>query len=209
MTAILVFARAPVAGRTKTRLIPALGAEGAADLHRALTRHALGQAAAAAPERLQLWGTGEDPGGELAAWAREFGAELHAQPEGDLGARMQAALASALAHTDAALVIGSDCPWLDAATLRQAGAALAGHDAVLGPADDGGYVLLGLRRVDPALFNGIPWGTERVLALTRERLASRGWHWQELVSRGDVDRPEDLTRLRALGPPWTELAAAG
>jgi len=132
---------------------------------------------------------------------------LRWQPAGDLGTRMKAALADAIARQGAALVIGSDCPWLEVDVLREADAALARHDAVLGPADDGGYVLFGMRRVEDVLFDDMPWGTERVLAETRERLRSLGWNWFELASRSDVDRPEDLARLRALGAPWNDLAA--
>jgi len=205
--AIVVFARAPVPGHTKTRLIPALGAEGAAALHRALLRHALEAASAAAPGRLELWGAGDDPQGELAALAARTGASLHRQPGGELGTRMRTALDAAVARHGSALVIGSDCPWLDADALHEAQAALERHDAVLGPADDGGYVLLGMRRVDAALFDDIPWGTGHVLALTRARLASLGWSWHELPSRSDVDRPSDLAALRALGGPWSALAA--
>lgn len=207
MSPILVFARAPVPGRAKTRLIPALGADGAASLHRALVRHALAVAAAAAPDCLELWGTGDDPDDELASLASAAGAELHWQPDGDLGDRMKAALDDAITRQGAALVTGSDCPWLDAAALREAGEALARHDAVLGPADDGGYVLFGMRRVEDVLFDDMPWGTERVLEQTRGRLRSLGWDWFELASRSDVDRPEDLPRLRALGAPWDDLAA--
>lgn len=204
-----MFARAPVPGRTKTRLIPALGAAGATELHRALVRHALTQAAAAAPTRLELWGTGDDPGDELGQWAREFGAELYWQVGDDLGMRMQRALAAALERTEAALVIGSDCPWLDAVSLQRAQAALARHDAVLGPAEDGGYVLLGVSRADGRLFDDIPWGTDQVLAVTRDRLEALGWNWLELEPRGDIDRPEDLVRLERLGGPWRRLAGAG
>jgi len=205
-SAILVFARAPVPGRTKTRLIPALGEEGAARLHGALVRHALEVAARAAPQRLELWGAGEDPQGQLATLAAENGAELYWQPAGDLGARMRGALDAAVTRHGAALVIGSDCPWLDAGALREAQTALDHNDAVLGPADDGGYVLIGMRRVDAALFEEIPWGTDRVLEITRARLVSLNWRWHELPARSDVDRPSDLARLRELGAPWSALA---
>ncbi|MDX1609475.1 MAG: TIGR04282 family arsenosugar biosynthesis glycosyltransferase [Halofilum sp. (in: g-proteobacteria)] len=205
MASILVFARAPVPGRAKTRLIPALGAEGAARLHRALVNHALGEAAAAGAERLELWAAGDDAAGELAALAAAHGARLRWQAGADLGARMQAALADAVGRGGPALVVGTDCPWLDTAAIDEALARLVTHDAVLGPADDGGYVLLGLHRVEPVLFDGLPWGTERVLDVTRDRLAGLGWCWHELTSRGDIDRPGDLERLRALGPPWSGL----
>lgn len=205
MGTILVFARAPVAGRTKTRLIPALGAAGAARLHHALVRHALRAAAGAGADRVELWTA--DAGGSdgLATLAAESGARLRRQSGADLGARMAHALAAAVADGGPAIVIGSDCPALDAVTLRQAHAALAGYDAVLGPARDGGYVLLGLHRVEPVLFTDMPWGTDGVLECTRARLAALGWSWLELEVRDDVDRPEDLERLRALGAPWSEL----
>lgn len=205
MTAILVFARAPEPGRAKTRLIPALGPDGAAALHRALLRHALASAADVAAARLELWGTGDDPREELADLAAEFGAELRWQVEGDLGRRMQAALTGAVARDGSALVIGSDCPWLDAVAIRRARAELDTHDAVLGPAHDGGYVLFGMKHVAATLFDDMPWGTACVLERTRERLAALGWRWFELESRSDVDRPEDLPGLRALGSKWAGL----
>lgn len=205
MSSILVFARTPVPGRVKTRLIPALGATGAARLHCELVRHTLQEAAAAGTERLELWITGEDSGEELATLAAAAGARLRRQPDGDLGARMAAALADAVDRDGPALVIGSDCPWLDAVTLARAGTELANRDAVLGPAVDGGYVLLGMRRVEPSLFASVPWGTDQVLSVTRERLAALGWNWKELEPRSDVDRPGDLDRLRALGEPWASL----
>lgn len=203
---LLVFTRAPVAGAAKTRLIPELGAEGAAQLHAALIAHTLAVAAVARPYELQLWHAGDDVDGTLDNMAGAAGASLHRQPEGDLGARMEHALGQATADGRHAIVIGTDCPWLSAGTLQEAEEALGAADAVLGPADDGGYVLLGLHGVAPSLFADVDWGTERVLATTRERLAELGWDWRELASRPDVDRPEDLDALVALGGQWTRLA---
>lgn len=205
MSAILVFARTPEAGRVKTRLIPALGAEGALRLHRELVRHTLCEAVAAGTDRVELWITGTDHGDELTTLAAETGTGVRRQRGDGLGERMAVALAEAIDRGGPALVIGSDCPWLDAATLSAASAALASRDAILGPALDGGYVLLGLHRVERSLFEDVPWGTERVLALTRERLTALGWNWQELEPRSDIDRPEDLQRLHELGAPWTNL----
>ncbi len=204
---LLVFARAPQAGATKTRLIPALGAAGAARLHAALLRHALTAAAAAAPHELQLWATGEDPDAVLPALACETGATLRQQPPGDLGERMAAALARATGDGHPAIVLGSDCPWLSAPVLCEAADRLAGYDAVIGPADDGGYVLLGLHRAEASLFRDVEWGTDRVLETTRARLQGLGWRWWELPPRPDVDRPEDLAALARLGGQWARLAA--
>lgn len=206
---LLVFARAPVAGEAKTRLAPALGSEGAARLYVQLLAHALEQAAASRPRDLELWFAGEDRGGRLAGLAQRHGARLRPQAGHDLGARMQHALAHATADGAPAVVMGTDCPGLDAPALASAAAALARHDAVVGPAADGGYVLLGVHRAPAALFAGVEWGTGRVLDATRARLAALGWRWHELAERPDVDRPEDLAGLAALGPRWAQWARTG
>ena len=147
----------------------------------------------------------------LARWAARSGATLHAQQGPDLGARMQAALRSALDRGRPALLIGTDCPGLDAARLAAAAAALRRHDAVFVPAEDGGYVLVGLAR-DVDAFEGIAWSSAGVMAETRARLVAAGASWRELPSLWDVDRPEDLRRLAALDPsfvPFTAGAGSG
>ena len=98
------------------------------------------------------------------------------------------------------LVIGTDCPALTVAQLRQAAESLADHDAVAFPADDGGYVLIGMKAPAHELFSGVDWGTDRVMAQTRQRLAILGWRWTEPANLWDVDRPEDVARLAALFP---------
>ncbi len=203
---VLVFAKAPVAGRAKTRLIPALGAAGAARLQSALLEDALRRARAAGPAGLELWGTGDDPEGALAAAARRHGAELLEQGDGDLGERMHAALGRATARGIPALILGTDAPGLDARAIRAADALLAERDAVIGPASDGGYVLLGVHRCPWRLFDGIAWGGARVLGATRARMRELGWRHGELDPGWDIDRPEDLERLAALGPGWAALA---
>jgi hypothetical protein len=109
---------------------------------------------------------------------------------------MHRALARALRGAERAVLIGADCPALTPAYLREAIAALEGADVVLGPARDGGYVLVGARRVAPALFDGIAWGSSRVLDEQRACLRALGWRWSELATLWDVDRPEDLERVR-------------
>lgn len=202
--ALLVFAKAPVAGQAKTRLAPALGLDGAARLQGALIEDALTRARDARPPVLQLWGAGADPDGALAAAAQRHGASLHAQCDGDLGRRMAAALAHASAAGRPAIVIGSDAPGLSPAQIKEADHQLGYNDAVIVPAHDGGYVLLGLHRCDASLFTGVEWGSERVLAQTRERLRALGWRHAELAPTWDVDRPEDLERLAALGEEWSK-----
>lgn len=194
----MVFAKAPTPGRVKTRLIPVLGESGAAELQRQLIERTLRTAVAAGLGTPELWCA---PGPEapfFAACAKRHGLSLQAQGEGDLGMRMARALESALAAGSPGLLIGCDCPALTAAYLRAAAAALfGGNDAVVGPAEDGGYVLIGLARGPPAqLFEDIAWGTATVMQETRRRLARGNWRWRELALLWDVDRPEDLPRLR-------------
>jgi hypothetical protein len=179
-TSVVVFAREARPGRVKTRLIPLLGAHGAARLHARLVARALATARAARLGEVELWST-----------RRQRGA--------DLGARMRHAFERSLRHADRVVLIGSDCPVLRARNLRRAARWLAGGaDAVFAPAADGGYALVALRRVSPRLFEGIEWGGPRVMAQTRARLAALGWRWRELPEVWDVDRPEDVARLREL-----------
>lgn len=191
---VLVFARAPVAGQAKTRLIPALGAEGAARLHRRLVLQALAVASKASPGEVELWCAPDCGHPFFAECARRFGCSLHAQPAGDLGDRMRAALETALP----ALLLGSDAPRLETEALCAAARALgSGHDCVLAPALDGGYVMIGLSVPAPGLFLNMPWGGPEVLAETRRRCARLGLVLAELAACPDLDRPEDL----ALCPP--------
>lgn len=194
---LIVFARAPRPGRVKSRLQSALGAAGAARLHARLLARALATARSARCGAVELH-CAPHPGHPLfRALARRHGIRLRKQVGGDLGARMHGALEGALKGADAAVLIGSDCPALRPADIRAAFAALrAGADAVLAPAEDGGYPLIGLKRASSALFEGVPWGGPKVLSETRARLARMGWTWIELRLLWDVDRPEDVARLR-------------
>ena len=197
-TAVIVLARAPTPGAVKTRLVPLLGAEGAAALHARLVKRTLHTARAASFRRVELHATPgmDDPFFRFCA--AHYSTALVAQAEGDLGARMLAAFESTLVDCPRALLVGSDCPALSARHLRQADGALRdGADAVFVPCEDGGYALIGLRRVDAHLFDGIEWGGNEVMADTRARLAGLGWHHRELETLWDVDRPEDYQRLVA------------
>jgi rSAM/selenodomain-associated transferase 1 len=193
---VIVFARAPQPGKAKTRLIPALGKAGAAALHRLLAVHSLRVAADARIGPVELWCTPDTSDPFFRECQGSLGVSLHAQGVGDLGARMQRAFESALARASRAILVGSDIPALSAQYLRDAERALAGgDDVVIGPAEDGGYVLVGLSRCDPELFHGIPWGGPEALAETLRRIAALGWRVIELPALWDVDRPEDLERL--------------
>ncbi|MDS4019448.1 MAG: TIGR04282 family arsenosugar biosynthesis glycosyltransferase [Candidatus Competibacter sp.] len=197
---LLIFAKAPVPGRVKTRLAGQLGAHGAAELYKRLLRRTLGIARAARLCPVELWCAPDARHGFFADCRRDYGVRLRRQRGGDLGRRMNHALNRALAGKAYAVLIGGDCASLGAAELREAfGQLAAGREAVLGPAADGGYLLVGLRRPCPALFGGIAWSTPTVLAATRRRLDRAGLAWVELPAGWDVDTPADLRRLRRSG----------
>lgn len=195
---LAILAKAPLPGRVKTRLIPALGAETAARLHAQLLRQTLTVATAATvSHRISLWTALDHAHPLFLELARRYDIELHAQPAGDLGQRMHHALT---AMPGPGLVIGSDCAVLTPALLRQCHAALAESDAVCLPAEDGGYALIGARRPDIRLFAAIDWGSERVMAQTRHRVAALGWRLACPATVWDVDRPEDVARWLGAEP---------
>ena len=198
---LLVFAKAPVEGATKTRLAAAIGNRRAVAVHRELVERTLVVAASARAAgivgRVLLWCAPDASHPDFAAWRDRHDVELCVQRGVDLGARMRDALESALADAPAALLIGTDCPALDTDYLAEAAAALADCDAVLGPTEDGGYVLIGMSRPVDA-FTGIEWGTAGVMAATRANLAGAEATWRELNVVWDVDRAADLERWEAL-----------
>ncbi len=196
-TRIVVFAKAPQPGRVKTRLIPALGAEGAAALAAGMLVHTLGVAIEAGLGEAELCAS---PAPDDPAWqgiALPAALRWSAQGEGDLGARMAGAARRVLAGGERVLLIGTDCPALDAGCLRAASDALDAAEAVIVPSFDGGYVLLGLRRFDPTLFADIAWSTPSVATVTRARLCALGWNHRVLPALHDIDLPEDLVHLPA------------
>ena len=181
----------------KTRLVPLLGAKGAARLHARLVERTLCTALAAGFGRVYLHCS---PGVTHIFFKKNkkrFGVCLQPQGGGNLGERMYRAFRQVLRRHVHAVLIGSDCPALTPADLRTAARVLkAGADAVLSPAEDGGYALIGLRRVSRRLFDGISWGGPEVLEQTRARLRRLRWRCTELRTVWDVDRPEDVARLR-------------
>jgi len=196
---LIVFTRFPQAGKVKTRLIPALGAEGAARLHRRLAEHAVAQARRLVQLRETLLQIHCAEGEEM-EWNRWLGHDLHytLQVPGDLGTRMAAAFAMAFARgVSSAIIMGSDCPDLTAPILDQAFDTLLEKDLVLGPAGDGGYYLIGLKRHTPELFQEVSWGTDQVLARTTDLATHLGIAHSLLPQLDDVDRPEDLVKARA------------
>lgn len=200
---LIVFARYPSPGQVKTRLIPALGAEGAARLHEEMVFRTLAcaqRAAHANDARVTACFTGAGARA-MRRWLGD-GLEYRVQRGTTLGERMDRALTETLAAADLAVLIGTDCPGLTPALLGDALAALRGRDLVLGPASDGGYYLVGLRRPCPALFDGIAWGTDAVRSQTLAAAARLGLTVHQLPRLDDIDRPEDL-------PAWDRLRPAG
>ena len=192
---IIVFARAPVAGAVKTRLIPRLGAWRAARLHARLVRHTV-RTARSTGERVEVHGT------RAHSFFRTLNVPFRLQRGRDLGERMQRAFKDGLRRHPAVMLVGSDCPTLTPGDLRRAARWLRGAcDAVLAPAEDGGYALIGLKRTRHEFFEGVDWGGPRVYADTVRRLAP--YRWRALRTVWDVDRPADLDRVR-----WLRLTSA-
>jgi hypothetical protein len=203
---VLVFARAPRPGTVKTRLIPLLGPERAAALHRKLVEHTLWAATTATCGAVELWCAPDCSDAFLRERAKTIGAALHAQVGEDLGARMAHAFERALKQSRCALLIGTDCAVLRPMHIREAAGTLAaGDEAVFCPAEDGGYALIGLARFDRGLFERMRWGESSVMDATRRRLRELGWRWRELATLWDIDRPEDYHRLLAERPPDAPL----
>ena len=200
-TAVLVFTKAPQPGVSKTRLIPALGADEAAAAHEVLVLRTLDMTrdlgVAGEDYQVSLWGAVPHPALEL--WSDQFALPLHLQAAGDLGQKMLHGFASALdSGADQAVLIGSDCPAMTAEYIRQACAALRASDLVLGPAEDGGYVLIGCKQVYAELFANIPWGSDKVLARTLEQAEQLELSVTLLATLWDVDRPEDWARFQRM-----------
>lgn len=199
---IAVFAREPEIGEVKTRLAAQIGAEAALRLYLAMLRRVVATVEQAALAEFHLWAA-SDPGHE------EFTAlcdvqDIRLQQGEDLGSRMHNAAAAELAEdgVEFVLIVGSDCPALTLDYLERALDALsAGVEVVLGPARDGGYVLIGLRQVSWELFSGVDWSGPGVLEQTLERVREAGLSHQLLESSWDVDDAEDLPLLEELRPP--------
>jgi len=193
---VIVFARAPRPGAVKSRLIPLLGPEGSAALQARMIKHSLSVARKAHIGPVELYCDPDCDDDFLRFCGSRYGTELKPQADGDLGARMATAARDALTEHARVVLIGSDCPALATHHLRNADQALrGGADVVFSPAEDGGYVLVGLSRFDERLFEDIGWGTGSVLEQSRARLRELKWRWEELETLWDVDRPADYQRL--------------
>ena len=195
MNKLIVFTRYPVPGKAKTRLIPAVGKERAADIQRTMTEQTVATARSFAAKAgdcsIEIWFFG----GSRAEMSEWLGDDLSyvEQPDGDLGHKMSEALSASFnAGAKLALIIGTDCPSITVDILEQAFEALAESDVVLGPAHDGGYYLMGQSQYAPALFRDIDWGTSSVFAETVNKASSAGLSQSLLPKLHDIDTPDDL-----------------
>lgn len=191
---LLIFAKAPEPGLVKTRLITALGAEGAQQVYLQLLERTLSQTQDWPGERW-LYCAPDCTHAFFAQAADRHRLELRQQSEGDLGERMFNALSK---HPSGALLIGSDCPELDTEQLTRAAEALNDHDVAVLPSEDGGYVMIGQRRPHPAPFDNMSWSHADVFEHTRQRAAAAGLSLWVGPTLWDVDEPGDLVRFRAL-----------
>ncbi len=192
---LLVFTRAPVPGRTKTRLIPLLGEEGAADFHQSVLRSTLVSATSAQFSNIEIWCESEVNHPFLQQCAEDFSCTLQIQQGKDLGEKMHHAIHTTLATNEFVILVGSDCPAITTTILDEACQQLAnGNDAVLGPSIDGGYYLIGLKQAGQKVFQGIEWSEADVAEKTRLNFDQLGLKYHELEVLADIDTPEDYRK---------------
>ena len=194
---ILVFAREPVAGHVKTRLARSIGDQAAVQFHQEIVTKTVDMAANSGLAELELHVSGNMEHPFFRFLADQYSMRICLQEGNDLGEKMFYALKKALDHASYCILIGTDCPVMTADYLKQAFHILEkGMDAVIGPAEDGGYVLIGASRIDISWFNNIDWGSQHVLAQSRQRLTANNARYEELQQLWDVDHIDDLHRWR-------------
>jgi hypothetical protein len=194
---ILVFAKAPLAGQVKTRLATAIGDEAAAALYEQLVRDTVSMSVQAKLAPVILYAASSHP--LFVALGDEHGIGIKIQEGADLGLRMYKAIQGELEWADFVVLIGTDCPVMTADYLDQAcGELCAGTKFVLGPAEDGGYVLIGARSAEEKVFTDMRWSTSQVMQHTRERLRLLNQRHAELDTLWDLDTPEDLERWQTV-----------
>lgn len=190
---IQIFAKAPIAGSVKTRMRPLLSSEQCTELHCALTTQVCNEVVGGHLCSVELWAASEPQHAFFTELRKRFGLAIHCQSGEDLGSRMAYSAEQALTKYDGVIIVGADCPFIDRDYLQQALQQLEkGIDVVIGPAMDGGYVLIGFNRFHPTIFSGIAWGTETVLEQTIERLQQLQYSFELLQAQVDIDRPQDL-----------------
>ena len=192
---ILIFAKEPVAGKVKTRLARSIGEAAALQFHEQMLRHTLEMVCRyqLAVVELHISGNSEHP--LIQSLSKEFNISVYSQKGGDLGEKMFFALEQSLENSNYSVLIGTDCPVMDVDYLSNALTALfRGQDVVLGPAEDGGYVLVGTSNVKKDWFDDISWGSHHVIEQSRQKMKASGARLEELQTLWDVDQIEDLQR---------------
>lgn len=195
---ILLFAKAPEAGKVKTRLQPQLSPARAARLYQLLLDKVVTNITTA-DMPIALWRAGDLDHPCWEKYAKNPLITLHEQNDGDLGQRMKYAAIEGLNDFDKVVLIGADCIDIDKQYLESAVYKLDSNDAAIGPATDGGYVLLALKSVDDEIFSDIAWGSDKVLSQTLAKMDGLNWSYELLPALNDIDRPEDLANLSAIG----------
>ena len=198
-TCVCVFAKAPISGQVKTRLLPALSKQQACRAHESLLQHCISQIQH--PDwQSQLWST-DISHPYIQTCAQQHAMILHEQQGMNLGEKMAFAVQQSLENFQYVIIIGTDCPSLDASLIAEAVQYLRnGTRVVLGPATDGGYVLIGFSVEANSIFTNIDWGSDQVLNATRTRLREADLTWHELTEHRDIDRPDDLPYLQQTYP---------
>lgn len=197
---VLIFSKAPVPGQVKTRLMPVLDARTATQLHRDLTEYTVANLSDPLHWQTQLWCSPDTTHPFFQELAARYPLQLHQQRGINLGERMSHAVEYAQKTNDRVILLGTDCPAMSRSLLVELSEELRSRsEAVIVPADDGGYVALGLKRYDPRLFADMEWGGDQVFARTVQCLQELGWTWKAFPGLWDVDRPEDYERLISSG----------
>ena len=194
-TRIVIFAKAPVPGKAKTRLAPALGENGAAELAHRMLLDTWRQAKAVHVADAELCVDPDPADDEWEGLLPSDAAPISGQGQGDLGQRLARAAQRVIAGGERIILIGTDCPGLTTRRLTDACRELEGHEAVIHPTFDGGYALLGLNRFDPSIFSGIEWSTASVASATMGRIRALGWSLHLGETLRDIDEPADLEGL--------------
>ena len=200
MTRLCIFARAPVLGEVKSRLARTFGEVAALAAYRELCATAFDHLAKVPGIETELWIAGAADHPDVVEWSARWDLPISRQQGADLGARMRFAIDACLGDGMPGLVVGTDCPTITASYLQHAAAELDSHDLVLGPAEDGGYGLIGLRLPAPTLFEDMPWGSDRVMSETLARAKKAGLDYRLLETVWDVDEPEDWVRFSSSRP---------
>ncbi len=192
---IIIFAKEPIAGKVKTRLARSIGDEAALQFHEKMLRHTLEMVCRYKLAVVELHISGNPDNPLIQSLSREFNISIYSQKGDDIGEKMFFALEQSLENSNYSVLIGTDCPVMGVDYLSNAlTALLRGQDVVLGPAEDGGYVLVGTRNIKKGWFHDISWGSHHVMEQSRQKMKSSGAKLEELQALWDVDKIEDLQR---------------